>query len=211
MWVTDNHDIVRSATRLSTDPEAGLARSRALSLFMLCLPGTVYLYQGQELGLPNVDDLPDEVLQDPIWERSGHTDRGRDGCRVPLPWSTIGSSLGFADDASAKPWLPQPDLYADLAVDQQMQHAESTLNLFRSLLRVRREHSALRQGSLVWLPAKAGVLHVERQEGADRVEVVVNASTSPVELPAANLLISSGPLMGERTLPPDTAACFVRE
>jgi alpha-glucosidase len=211
VWVTDNHDMVRSATRLADDPQVGLARSRALSLLMLCLPGTVYLYQGQELGLPNVDDLPDEVLQDPIWERSGHTDRGRDGCRVPLPWSADGSSLGFVDDPAVTPWLPQPASYAELAADRQRQQPDSTLHFFQALLRLRSNSSALRQGSLVWLPAQPGVLHLERQHGVDRMEVVVNGSDEPVELPSGTVLISSDPVAGERTLLPNTACCLVRD
>lgn len=209
-WVIDNHDIVRSATRLSADPEVGLARSRALSFLMLCLPGTIYLYQGQELGLPNVDDLPDEVLQDPIWERSGHTDRGRDGCRVPLPWSVAGASLGFVDNPEVRPWLPQPDSYAELAVAEQQQRADSTLQLFRELLLLRHENDALRRGSLVWLPAEPDVVRLERQQGDQRLEVMMNASERPVALPSGTTLISSAPFGEDRTLLPNTACCLIR-
>ena len=84
-WTLSNHDVDREVTRYG-DGAVGLARARAMAMVMLALPGAVFLYNGEELGLPNVD-LPEEVLQDPVWERSGHTDRGRDACRVPMPWA----------------------------------------------------------------------------------------------------------------------------
>ena len=135
-WVLSNHDVTRHATRygrldftgggvdvedrvrLDTpiDLDLGLRRARAATLLTLALPGSTYLYQGEELGLPEVVDLPEEVLADPIWERSGHQVRGRDGCRVPIPWTRSGPSLGFGSGA---PWLPQPPSWSELSVEAQ--------------------------------------------------------------------------------------------
>ncbi|NEB09101.1 glycoside hydrolase family 13 protein, partial [Streptomyces coelicoflavus] len=146
-WVLSNHDVVRHATRLVLPPDtdtdawllsggrapavdaaAGLRRARAATLLMLALPGSAYLYQGEELGLPEVADLPTEVLQDPIWEQTGHVRKGRDGCRVPLPWTTDGPSYGFGAGGA---WLPQPPDYAAYAVQAQDGVAGSTLELYR--------------------------------------------------------------------------------
>ena len=103
-WVLSNHDVTRHVTRYGGG-ETGLRRARAAALLMLALPGCAYVYQGDELGLPEVTDLPDDVLADPIWTRSGHTLRGRDGCRVPIPWSGTVPPFGFGTGGS---WLPQP-------------------------------------------------------------------------------------------------------
>ena len=107
-----NHDVEREVSRYGGG-ELGLARAKAMALVMLALPGAVFVYNGEELGLPNVD-LPDEVLQDPTWERSGHEERGRDGCRVPMPWSGDTPPFGFSD--SADTWLPMPSDWATLTV-----------------------------------------------------------------------------------------------
>ncbi|WP_055709970.1 glycoside hydrolase family 13 protein, partial [Streptomyces puniciscabiei] len=150
-WVLSNHDVVRHASRLmlppgtdpaawllsggtapAVDPAAGLRRARAATLLMLALPGSSYLYQGEELGLPEVADLPTEVLQDPIWEQTGHVRKGRDGCRVPLPWTTTGPSYGFGPGAA---WLPQPPSFAAYAVEAQTEAEGSTLELYRTALR----------------------------------------------------------------------------
>ncbi|WP_439116787.1 alpha-amylase family glycosyl hydrolase, partial [Nocardia cerradoensis] len=106
----------------------GVARARAMILVELALPGAVFLYNGSELGLPNVDDLPEEVLQDPVWERSGHTERGRDGCRVPLPWEGERPPFGFT--RAERSWLPIPPEWADLTVEAQLERLDSTLCLY---------------------------------------------------------------------------------
>jgi alpha-glucosidase len=201
-WVIDNHDTPRSATRLGPG-EVGLARSRALTQMMLALPGSVYLYQGQELGLPNVDALPSEVLQDPIWARSDFTDRGRDGCRVPLPWSGDEPPFGFSEPG-VRPWLPQPAAFGALTVQRQAADPDSTLNLVRRLLHLRAAAPELRGGSLAWLDDRPDRLHFERQAGPRRVRVLVNLGEVPLDLPAGGVLAASGPLTGGR-LPPDTA------
>ncbi|MEO8518585.1 MAG: glycoside hydrolase family 13 protein, partial [Dermatophilaceae bacterium] len=133
-WVLSNHDVVRHTSRLGLpvgtkrpngigigDPQPdavlGLRRARAATALMLALPGSAYVYQGEELGLPDSTDMPDDLRQDPTWPRSGHTERGRDGCRVPMPWEGDRPSYGFGPTGLT--WLPQPASYAALAVDRQ--------------------------------------------------------------------------------------------
>ncbi|MFF8998141.1 glycoside hydrolase family 13 protein [Streptomyces achromogenes] len=215
-WVLSNHDVVRHASRLmlppgtdpeawllshgtapAVDPAAGLRRARAATLLMLALPGSAYLYQGEELGLPEVADLPTQVLQDPIWEQTGHTRKGRDGCRVPLPWTTTGPSYGFGPRAG---WLPQPVSFAAYAVEAQAGTEGSTLELHRTALRLRRK--LLDGETLTWTPgAPDGVLDFTRTEAW---RSVTNLGTGPVPLPAGEVLLSSTPLPGDGVLPPDT-------
>ncbi|MFI6360210.1 glycoside hydrolase family 13 protein [Streptomyces sp. NPDC050743] len=214
-WVLSNHDVVRHTSRLmlpsGTDPAAwllsggsapaidtgaGLRRARAATLLMLALPGSSYLYQGEELGLPEVADLPTEVLQDPIWEQTGHVRKGRDGCRVPLPWTTDGPSYGFGPGAA---WLPQPSSFAAYAVEAQTEVEGSTLELYRTALRLRRK--LLEGETLTWTPdAPAGVLDFARSEDW---RCLANLSGQAVPLPPGEVLLASSPLDG-RALPPDT-------
>ena len=134
-WVLANHDVIRTVTRYG-DGEVGLRRARAAALAMLALPGSAYVYQGDELGLPQVD-VAEADRQDPTWRRGGGV--GRDGCRIPIPWSDAGPPFGFGPNGSA-PWLPQPvPLWGDLSVASQQNDPESTLALYRSALRLRRE------------------------------------------------------------------------
>jgi alpha-glucosidase len=220
-WVLSNHDVMRHPSRYgrtaarswmanaryepdgALDLDLGTRRARAAALLMLALPGGAYVYQGEELGLPEVEDLPESALQDPIWERSGHTDRGRDGCRVPIPWSGQTATYGFSpDDATAEPWLPQPGDWAGLSVEAQTGGPTSMLELYRTALRVRRYHPALGDGTMTWLEAPEGVLSFSREPG---FVCVVNLSTEPYELPAhSELLLASGPLE-EGVLGPDQA------
>lgn len=176
-WVTDNHDTVRSVTRYGSDlrlageyvpglasgehgghvdVDLGTRRHRAMALLMLALPGTVYLYNGQELGLPNVDDLPESALQDPVWTRSDHTERGRDGCRIPLPW--VGQAPPYGFSASADTWLPAPADWSHLTVAQEAADPASMLSLYRSALAVRHREPALGRGEVSWLEASPGLL-----------------------------------------------------
>jgi alpha-glucosidase len=186
------------------DLELGTRRARAAALLMLALPGGAYIYQGEELGLPEVEDLPEEVLQDPVWERSGHTDRGRDGCRVPIPWSGRKTPFGFSPEGgSAAPWLPQPADWGALSVEAQTGDETSMLELYRSALRLRREHPALGDGTLTWLDAPAGVLALHRDPG---LVCVVNLSSEAHPLPGHTaILLASGPVE-EGLLAPDQAA-----
>jgi alpha-glucosidase len=188
-----------------TDPALGTRRARAAILLALALPGSAYVYQGEELGLPEVADLPDEVLQDPMWRRSNGADRGRDGCRVPLPWSGSEPPFGFSPPAAAAaPWLPQPGAWRDLTAEAERADPGSMLNLYREALRLRRAEDSLGDGPLRWLEAPAGVLSFARDPG---LACVVNLSPAPVPLPDhRELLLSSNSLTGKGELPPDTTA-----
>ena len=213
-WVLSNHDVVRHASRMGfpvgtprprgigvddpqPDPALGLRRARAATLLMLGLPGSAYLYQGEELGLPEHTTLPDDVRQDPAWFRSGHATRGRDGCRVPIPWEADAPSYGFGPgDAS---WLPQPPLWAEYALDRQRGVAGSTYEMYRTALRLRRDH-ALGTGTAAWLDAGDEVLAM-RNGG---VLVMTNFAVGPAPLPdGAEPLLSSEPLTPEGLVPPD--------
>lgn len=195
-WTLANHDVDREVSRYGGGP-AGLARARAMALVMLALPGVVFVYNGEELGLPNVD-LPDEVLQDPTWERSGRTVRGRDGCRVPMPWSGDAPPYGFS--TSADTWLPMPDDWAALTVAAQEGVDSSTLELFRRAIEIRHGRGDLGAG-VEWLTAADGVIGFR---GPDGVACLLNAGTGDAELPAGEVLLASGPLTGG-ALPVDTA------
>ncbi|MGI5147884.1 glycoside hydrolase family 13 protein [Plantactinospora sp. CA-294935] len=213
-WVLSNHDVLRHASRLGLpvgtprprgigidDPQpdgvVGLRRARAATLLMLSLPGSAYLFQGEELGLPEHTTLPDEARQDPTWERSGHAERGRDGCRVPIPWEADAPSYGFGPgDAS---WLPQPPLWAEYALDRQRGVVGSTYELYRTSLRLRRE-LRLGSGTVYWLTSPDDVLYFRNGE----LRVLTNFGAAPVELPAgAELVHASGPLDADGRVPTD--------
>ncbi|MDH2426160.1 glycoside hydrolase family 13 protein [Sphaerisporangium sp. TRM90804] len=204
-WVLSSHDLTRHVTRYGrteggVDVELGRRRARAAALLVLALPGSVYVYQGEELGLAEVEDLPEEALRDPMWRRSGGVLRGRDGCRVPLPWSAGGPALGFGAGA---PWLPQPPEWAGLSVAVQDGDPDSTLRLYRSALRLRRSRPEFRRGELCWVDSPEGVLAFDRGAG---LRCVVNLSPAPCPLPAGRrVLLSSGPVAAG-VLPSDTAA-----
>lgn len=201
-WVLGNHDVVRPVTRYGDGP-VGLARARAAALLTLALPGSMYIYQGEELGLPEVLDLPEEVLQDPNWERSGHTVRGRDGARVPLPWSGERPPYGFSPDGVAT-WLPQPSDWGARSVAAQAGDPASTLELYHRALRVRREHPGLREGTLRWLESPSPeVLVFARDPG---LVCAVNLGTEPVTLPDYGKPLCASAEIAGRVLPPDTAA-----
>ncbi|MER6165484.1 glycoside hydrolase family 13 protein [Streptomyces violaceorubidus] len=216
-WVLSNHDVMRHTSRFGYDgPVAlehgvgvgdpqpdralGLRRARAATALMLALPGSAYLYQGEELGLPEATDLPDDVRQDPVWERSGHRIRGRDGCRVPLPWTADGPALGFSTTADT--WLPQPASYASYAAAGQRNDPASTLSLYRRLLTLRRRHR-LGEGPLRWQESPGHVLHFAN----GCVQVMTNFGTEPVPLPPAARLLAASATVTD-TLPPDTTVWF---
>ncbi|MEU1814110.1 glycoside hydrolase family 13 protein [Streptomyces roseifaciens] len=157
-WVLSNHDVVRHTTRYGGG-QRGLARARAAALLMLALPGSAYVYQGEELGLPEVVDLPDEVRQDPAFFRGDGQDGTRDGCRVPIPWSGEAAPYGFGPGGS---WLPQPEQWAELSVAAQSGDPRSTLELYRSALALRHELPGLGDGEMTWLEAPEGVLAFAR-------------------------------------------------
>ena len=196
-WVLDNHDVDRAATRYG-GASRGVARARAAALLQLSLPGAVYIYNGDELGLENVD-LPDSALQDPTWEGTGHTDRGRDGERVPLPWSGGQPPFGFTSGDST--WLPMPAAWADRTVEAQSADPASTLNLYRRALALRAATPDLLGSGFAWLDAPAGVLAYRRGD----VSVILNAGAVPVALPEGQLVLSSAALTADGRVPADTA------
>ncbi len=197
-WVLSNHDVRRHVSRYGGGAR-GLRRARAAALLQLALPGAVYLYNGDELGLPNVDDLPDEVLQDPVWERSGHTRRGRDGCRVPMPWSGDEPPFGFSTTADT--WLPMPAGWGGLTVAAQDGDPRSVLSLYRAALALRRSSTAFGAAELTWLPAPEGCLAFRRPGG---LVCLVNFSGAAVPLPEGRVLLASTDASGG-VLPDDAA------
>lgn len=221
-WVLSNHDVVRHASRLALTaenpqgagigpkspgkpiPEVGLRRARAATTLMLALPGSAYLYQGEELGLPEVINLPDEARQDPTWFRTNGERYGRDGCRVPLPWTSDGPAYGFNDTGES--WLPQPTEWAGLARDAQRDDPDSTLTLYKSLLAERRARG-LGAGALEWVDG-LGPDVVAFRNGS--ITVVANLSDKPIELPSGIVVVSSGQLTG-RILPVDQAVWLTGE
>lgn len=215
-WVLSNHDVVRHTTRYGLpkgtdwrswlldgphdilDPALGLARARAGVMMMLAIPGGVYLYQGEELGLPEVWDLPLDVLDDPVWEQSGHKSKGRDGCRVPLPWTESGPSFGFGESHG---WLPQPLDFGQFSAEAQQGVDGSTLELYRAALALRKQ-SFVSDGDIEWLEAPEGVIGLRRGSGA---ECWLNVSGEPMPIdPERNVLLCSDELISG-ALPVNTA------
>ncbi|MEU5384500.1 glycoside hydrolase family 13 protein [Kitasatospora cineracea] len=195
-WTLSNHDVIRHATRYAEgDPALGLRRARAAALLMLALPGSAYLYQGEELGLPEVTDIPDEVRQDPAFHRADGGNGMRDGCRVPLPWSGTGAPYGFGPVPGGPAWLPQPPEWAGLSVEAQTGDPRSVLELYRSALRVRRTDPALGAGrSVEWLDLAPGVLAFRRDSDQGAVVCAVNTTGEPVRVPGdvlGTLLLAS--------------------
>lgn len=219
-WVLSNHDVIRHATRLALDPlppqgqgvgpktethadeVVGLRRARAYTAFMLALPGSAYLYQGEELGLPEVIDLPDSARQDPTFFRTGGKSYGRDGCRVPIPWTAGIPSAGFGPAGAS--WLPQPETWSSYARDGQVGIPGSTLEFYREALAARREHR-LAANELAWQPGADDAVLVFRS-GA--VTVVANTGASPVARPGGRVVLASGPL-GADSIPGDTTVWLV--
>lgn len=209
-WVLSNHDTVRHATRMAPGqtehpfvpptPEnavRGLSRARAATLFTLALPGSTYLYQGEELGLPEVLDLPGDARQDPVWFRSNGEDIGRDGCRVPIPWSGDIPSYGFGPGEQS--WLPQPPEWAQLSVQAQ-ESDDTTLNFYRDALARRRMEPATGDGELVWrmdtIDCGPEVLIYTRPHPQLPLTCVLNTSDQNISLPVelgTEVLVASGP------------------
>jgi alpha-glucosidase len=224
-WVLSNHDVLREVSRyarpqdvralralddaagLPVDLDSGQVRARAAALLMLALPGGAYIYQGGELGLPEVEDLPDDALQDPVFAQTGGARRGRDGCRVPIPWSGSEPPYGFSPDgATAPPWLPQPDSWAPLTAAAQQDDPDSMLSLYRAALRIRHEQAALGDGTLRWLDTPDGVLGFVRDPDFG---MLVNFSSPAAALPeGATMLLSSQPIGADGRVPTDTAVWF---
>ncbi|MCT9819824.1 glycoside hydrolase family 13 protein [Microbacterium sp. W1N] len=219
-WVLSNHDITRPVTRYGradsgfafarkrfgtpTDLQRGTRRARAAALLVGALPGSMYIYQGDELGLPEAD-LPREVIEDPMHFRSGGVDPGRDGCRVPLPWSGPVPPFGFGTDARHDTWLPQPAGWETFTVEAESADPASTLRLYQDMIRTRRARADLAAESgapgLDWLELGADVLAFRRGE---HTASITNFGPVPIALPAhGGVVLSSAPLE-DGALPPDT-------
>lgn len=227
-WTLSNHDVHRPATRygqaqhldapLPTDMIAaarrrgaadlplGVRRAKAATMLQLALPGATYLYQGEELGLPEVFDLPDDARQDPIWLRSSGAELGRDGCRVPLPWDAAAPAFGFSPaSATAAPWLPQPDWFADFAANGQAASEHSTLALYRAAIRTKR--AVFAEGEPIeWLESgHPDLLAFRRGSGV----CVVNFADVDLPLPAewgVELVLGSENFGGGTAIPANSAA-----
>ena len=222
-WVLGNHDVCRPASRyarpqelvptdfpnlhaylgLPVDLPTGQRRARAAALLSLALPGGAYIYAGEELGLPEVEDIPDGARQDPIFAGTNGENVGRDGCRVPLPWTSGGASFGFSPEGSAEPWLPQPADWGTHSAEAAEADPGSTLALYRQALALRAQLPALGDGALAWAEAGDGVLAFTREPGFG---CWVNFGDDPVALPeGATVLLASTDLV-EGRLARDSAA-----
>jgi alpha-glucosidase len=210
-WVLSNHDIVRHATRFAPgqsehptvmptpeNADRGLSRARAATLFTLGLPGSTYLYQGEELGLPEVLDLPGDARQDPVWFRTQGKEIGRDGCRVPIPWSGDIPSFGFGPGESS--WLPQPDSWEHLSVQAQ-ESGDTTLNFYRDALAQRCEEPATGDGELEWrmdeftIPNDS-ILAYRRPHPTAPLTCIMNTEGGMWKVPqvfGTDVLVASGP------------------
>jgi alpha-glucosidase len=227
-WVIGNHDVPRPASRYRLEEgytphtidrlialgdqnaETGARRARAVALILLALPGSAYIYQGEELGLAEVTDIPAAARQDPRFRRTHDQSPGRDGCRVPIPWAHTGTGHGFsltnAGASPADPWLPQPADWGRYSVESELADEHSFLHLYRAALGLRRDHPALGRGTLRWLdpvPENPALLCFAREPG---FVLAANFGAAPAPLPAhREILLASGPVTGG-SLPPDTAA-----
>ena len=215
-WVLSNHDVVRHATRYGLptgtdyqewlmngpaelcDRALGLQRAQAVTMMLLALPGSTYIYQGEELGLHEVHDLPHEVLDDPVWRRSENTRKGRDGCRVPIPWARSGPSFGFGD---TDPWLPQPVEFGAQSVEAQDGVEGSVLELYRSAIAMRSAHW-VDSGDLTWLDLDEDVIAFER----NGLACITNFGSRDISLPAGDVLLSSGHDNRDGVIGPNTTA-----
>ncbi|RZQ59618.1 glycoside hydrolase family 13 protein [Amycolatopsis suaedae] len=202
-WTLGNHDVWRQVSRYGGG-EQGVRRARAMALVELALPGVVYLYNGEELGLDNVE-LPEEALTDPRARTAG-AHSGRDGCRVPLPWEGQEPPFGFTE--GERTWLPMPPEWAELTVEAQLEDTDSTLSLYRRALELRAKHPAFAGDEVEWYGAPAGCFALRRHAGG--LICALNTSAAPVDLPPGEVLLSSVPLLEGRLLPPDSAAWLVR-
>ena len=223
-WTLNNHDVHRSVSRYGLvepepmysddanarrtrprgriDVDLGISRARAAALLLLALPGSIYLYQGEELGLPEVMELPDGTRRDPIWIRSGGREYGRDGCRVPLPWRFDEPTFGFSPSGTSAPWLPQPEWFARFAVDVEDADPASTVNLYRAALRER--HHLFAGGTIEWLDAgRTDVLAFGR---GTAISVTVTGD-SPFIVPPhwGSIALRSGATNADAVAPDETA------
>jgi alpha-glucosidase len=223
-WVLSNHDVTRPVTRygredtsfsfaakregVPTDLVRGERRARAAALLAMALPGSLYVYQGEELGLPEVEDIPHDRRRDPMWHRSNGVDPGRDGCRIPIPWSGDTPPYGFSPNGASPSWLEQPVNWGRLTVEAESSDPGSMLALYRAGLHLRREAPWGDASTITWLPSTVSVLAFTRGDG---FVCVVNFGSEPIRLlPGHNVLIASNDLQGG-VLPEDTTVWLRKE
>ncbi|MDE3133360.1 MAG: glycoside hydrolase family 13 protein [Acidobacteriota bacterium] len=220
-WVLSNHDVTRPVTRYGradtsfsfeakregtpTDLAQGRRRARAAALLAMALPGSMYVYQGEELGLPEFENIPPERRQDPMWHRSGGVDPGRDGCRVPLPWSGTEPPYGFSPNPEAQLWLDQPGDWAGLSVEAQIEDPASMLSLYRTGLSIRRQAPWGEGAALEWLDYGGDVIAFSRGE---RFTCIVNFGSQPIELPVSAEVLAASSSLEQGTVPEDTTVWF---
>jgi alpha-glucosidase len=222
-WVISNHDVTRPVTRYGRDDTAfsfeakrvgtptdlarGTMRARAAALLSMALPGSMYIYQGEELGLPEVEDIPDDRKRDPMWFRSGRRDPGRDGCRVPIPWEGDRPPYGFSPDGADPAWLDQPAGWAALTMEAESRDPSSMLALYRVGLRLRRSAPWGDQAAITWLSNSDASFAFAR---GGRFICLVNFGPDPVPLPSGvELLIASSELEGG-AVPADTTVWLLQ-
>jgi alpha-glucosidase len=210
--VLGNHDNVRIATRYGGgapgsghgDQILGRQRAKAATLLTLALPGSAYLYQGDELELPEVVDLPLERITDPIYRRTAGARRGRDGCRVPLPWSGTAAPYGFSTTGDT--WLPQPDYFAGHTAEARINDPDSALTLYRKALELRRKYLA-DELPVQWLPSQAGVLAFTRGGFTCVANLTDEPATTP--LPSTPQLSSGATAAG--VIPGNTTSWWYQQ
>jgi alpha-glucosidase len=217
-WVLSNHDIIRHATRFGTDGQfdagkwfkanrfnpkvnvkQGLERATAMTALLLALPGSTYLYQGEELGLQEAMEIPDELMQDPQFFRNPELGLSRDGCRVPLPWVANHKWFGFGEGGAH---LPQPEWYKNYAVDVEDADPNSTLNLYRKAIGLRKGLETAEE--LTWIKhwLSKTTLHFKRPNGWHSI---TNFGAKAIKLPKGRVLLSTLPLVGGK-LPANATA-----
>lgn len=229
-WALSNHDVHRAATRYGqvqrldappptdmisaarrtgpSDIQLGVRRAKAAAALMLALPGSVFLYQGEELGLPEVFDLPDEARQDPIWVRSDGRELGRDGCRVPLPWVADGPNLGFSPEpGAARPWLPQPEWLGRYARDRQEQTSGSPLAVYRKLVHQRHRLFSSPDG-VEWLDGPDGLLAFARGGGVCVVNFTDEPIRTPSSWPLGTCAVTTEAVTDPAVVPPNSTSWF---
>jgi alpha-glucosidase len=210
-WVLCNHDSPRLVTRLGGG-ELGLRKARAMALLTHALPGGIYIFQGEELGLEDAP-LPDSARQDPVFFRTNGADKGRDGARVPIPWNSNPPNYGFT---TGKPWLPMPDLWGSRAISAQVEEV-SHLNLYRTSLHIRKKQLCSGEPEpLTWIEAPEGVLAFRR---GNFFQVYANTTGLTLEIrledrqPACDVVLSSSQgatvLDGVLTLPAHSTVWLV--
>lgn len=183
--------MLSDGTSAQLDKEAGTKRALAATLFILALPGSTYLYQGEELGLHEVTDIPESLIQDPQYLKNLKVDKGRDGCRVPLPWNSNADYFGFSTGASH---LPQPHWFKNYAVDMQIEKPDSSLSTYQEALRIRKD--LMCDESMTWHETgDSEVLHFSRPNGWN---CLINFEGDDYSIPEGEILLSSTPIVDRR-------------